>query len=143
MPSSSVHLRGKSGKLFAQLDKRLQAVANEAALAGCGFTVTTGYRSDADQLKAFKAGLSRAKPGQSPHNKTPARAFDFIPFPFTGWEGAAALEQFRVRARMFLAAGRKIGIPVIWGRDWDGDGDETDQTLMDAPHIELKGWKDL
>lgn len=140
MAASKVHLEGKSGKLFAELDPRLQRVANEAALAGCGFKVTTGYRNPADQLAAFKAGKSKAKPGQSPHNIKPARAFDFIPHPFTGWEDIA---QFRVRAAMFLGAGKKIGIPVTWGRDWDGDGDETDQTLMDAPHIELKGWKGL
>lgn len=133
-----IHQQGASGKLFAAVDPRLQSVANEAAKAGCGFKVTTGYRSSKEQQAKFEAGLSKAKPGQSPHNQKPARAFDFIPHPFTGWNDIAS---FRRCARAFIDAGKRLNIPVTWGRDWDGDGDETDQKLMDGPHIELKGWR--
>ena len=140
MTRSTIHREGNSGKLFAQLHPQLQLVADTAAEAGCSFKVTTGYRDPAAQQIAFDTGKSKARPGQSPHNKKPARAFDFIPHPFTGWNDITA---FRERAKMFRAAGEKVKHPVTWGRDWDGDGDETDQTLMDAPHIELKGWKTL
>ena len=32
-----------------------------------------------------------------------------------------------------------MGIPVVWGGDWDGDKDTSDNTLNDWVHFQLKG----
>lgn len=34
---------------------------------------------------------------------------------------------------------KKQGIPIVWGGDWDGDYDVTDNRLMDMAHYQLKG----
>lgn len=150
MTETPIHLLGPSGVRYQELDPRLQKVIDEAVKRGLTFKITCGYRNPAAQLAAYNAGKSKAKPGQSAHNRKPARAFDFIPHPFKGWgdtgtkaERLACIQDFRRCAYAFKEAGKAVGVPVTWGRDWDDDGDETDQKLMDAPHMQLTNWSNI
>jgi len=36
---------------------------------------------------------------------------------------------------------REIEPLVIWGGDWNSNGITTDERFPDAPHFELKSWK--
>ena len=38
---------------------------------------------------------------------------------------------------------KRLSIPVVWGGDWDGDGDKTDQKLYDPAHWELAFWSSM
>lgn len=136
--------------IYATLPKSLKAVCDKAALMGFDHHLIVGYRDAATQAAKFKAGLSKAKPGQSPHNVKPPKgplAFDFVFFPFVPRKGETDpwkdIPTFRAYGHGFVAAGHLIGIDLAWGGDWDSDGDETDQTLFDADHIELKNWRGI
>jgi len=34
-------------------------------------------------------------------------------------------------------AGQKLGVPIRWGADWDGDGQHTDHSFIDWVHFEI------
>lgn len=120
-----------------QLHPDLQLVANEA-IKTVDFTIIQGHRGEYDQNKAYAEGKSKAKFGSSAHNYLPAAAFDFIPYPFKGWEDKAGF--IRV-ARAIVAAGKKLGIPVRSGSDWNMNNNFNDENFVDTPHIELHPWR--
>lgn len=127
--------RSKSNLM--QLHPQLQRVAN-AAIATIDFTIICGYRGEYDQNKAFAEGMSKAKFGQSPHNFLASAAFDFIPFPFNGWDDRAGF--IRV-AKTIVACGKSMNIPVRSGSDWNMDGNFNNDKFIDTPHIELHPWR--
>lgn len=87
--------------------------------------------------------VTNAKWGESSHNSTPSKAADVIGYP-EGYEGKGAEEAFeeiftivqRIWKQM-AAEGLTKGYKLVWGGDWDGDGDRTDQTLGDSAHWEV------
>lgn len=135
------HRLGNSGVLYTLMHRRLQIVADRAGAMGYGFQIVVSYRDAVAQMAAFKAGKSKAKPGHSPHNFNPARAFDFIDHPFTGWNDIPA---FRAGAHVFSAAATLVGDDIVWGADWNDNGSEADEHgLRDFDHIELADWRRL
>ena len=38
---------------------------------------------------------------------------------------------------------KSLSIPIVWGGDWDGDGDKHDQKLYDPAHWELAFWRSM
>lgn len=89
-----------------------------------------GYRSGEDQEKAFKEGKSKAKPGESKHNKTPALAIDCVPDPdkdpkTISW---ADLSAFEFMCLTFESKAEELGIKIRLGRDF---------SFVDMPHVEL------
>ncbi|WP_080058978.1 M15 family metallopeptidase [Spirosoma aerolatum] len=78
-----------------------------------------------------KRRITNAKPGQSKHQVSPSKAFD-IGFTLNGqmvWDEV----NYNRAAQIVRAA-----FPdVIWGADWDGDGQTTDERLVDRPHFEV------
>lgn len=110
----------------------LQRVAHEA-IKYFDFTVYEGYRGPREQMQYLAEGKSRAQFGQSPHNYSPALAFDC--FPYTGpgrvqWDNAPLWED--LANAMFLAADA-VGVGIEWGGDWT--------TFVDKPHFQLKNWR--
>ncbi len=105
----------------------------ERAVGWQDCTVLCGYRGEADQEEAFRTGHSRARFGQSLHNRSPSAAIDVAPWP-VDWSD---------RGRFYLFAGRVLqladdmGIRIRYGGDWDQDGRTTDQKLDDLVHFEL------
>jgi len=103
------------------------------------FTIVWGFRSDQQQLDAFLSGNSQKKTGSLHQVKKDgmpfSQAIDFAPWVDGGipWKDTHA---FAVLGGMMIAAGAQLGIPVVYGGDWDMDGTTTDQSLMDWGHIQ-------
>ena len=107
----------------------LVKVANEA-IKTCDFTVICSYRGKEEQDAAFRAGKSRARFGQSPHNYKKSLAIDIVPHPLD-WNDLAAFERMGFA---FMSAADRLGVPIVWGRYFS--------TLVDYPHFELHNWND-
>ncbi len=107
------------------------------------FSIVWGYRNEEQQNKAFQLGNSDKEYPDSKHNHTDddgepmSLAFDFGPYIIglgIPWKDTHA---FAILGGMFIAIGRKLGIRVRYGGDWDMDGQTTDHKLKDWGHIEL------
>lgn len=138
------HFGDKSNERLHECDARLQIVLNEA-IKFMDFSVLCGYRDEKAQMAAYNAvpRLSNAKFGQSPHNFTPSRAVDIVPYP-VDWKNH---ERFAYLAGLVRGIGSMHNIAITWGHDWDGDGvlgkNDPDEKLLDMPHFELTNWKDM
>jgi peptidoglycan L-alanyl-D-glutamate endopeptidase CwlK len=133
MPSFSA----RSLKARAELHPELQKLV-DAAIKEIDFIILDAQRGRAEQERAFKAGNSKARFGQSAHNYIPAVALDICPNP-VDWNDAA---KFRAIAKVFMAAADKLDIPLRWGGDWDMDGDWKDERFLDWGHFELNPWRE-
>jgi len=116
----------------------LQAVMNEV-IRHFDYSIVCGHRGEAEQMKAFDGGLSKARWLQSPHNFTPSFAVDAVPHPID-WKDT---ERMAYGAGFIVMVGISKGISLTWGRDWDGDTDLKDQKFNDYPHFELKHWREM
>lgn len=99
-------------------------------------TILEGHRGKEAQNAAYEAGTSHLRWPDGEHNEMPSRAVDVAPYPVR-WEGDEALKRFHVLGGFMLATGLRMGIPLRWGGDWDGDFEYDDQRLHDLPHFEL------
>lgn len=78
--------------------------------------------------------ITNARPGQSSHNFTPARAFDVLlvnPDGTANWVDA----NYRHFAEYVKAAAAKLRVAVSQGAYW--------KTFVDLPHTELLNWKTI
>lgn len=133
MPSFSA----RSKKSRAELHPELQRLV-DTAIKEIDFVILDGTRGRAEQEKAFKAGYSKARFGQSAHNYVPAIALDICPYPIN-FDDAA---KFRAIAKVFMRVAKEKSIPVRWGGDWDMDGDWKDERFLDWGHFELNPWRE-
>lgn len=121
----------KSKELLAQLDPRLQCLANlMMSRQKIDFSIICGHRSKCEQNLAFVEGKSKVKFPYSKHNRTPSMAYDRVPYPIPlnaagewdaksqKWDELAALEQ---------QCAADIGIEIVNSIPWD------------RPHCEIKG----
>jgi peptidoglycan L-alanyl-D-glutamate endopeptidase CwlK len=118
----------KSAGILKRADPDLQRVANEA-IKEYDFSVICSVRSKQEQTRAYNAGKSRAKWGQSPHNFEPSLAIDIGPYPLD-WNDLAAFERL---GTVFLKHATKLGVSLEWGKHFTG--------LVDYPHFQLRDWK--
>jgi peptidoglycan L-alanyl-D-glutamate endopeptidase CwlK len=88
-------------------------------------TILCGYRGEEEQNKAYAEGKSKAKFGESPHNKQPSMAVDVMPYPID-WSDRKRLDQFVVVVKQVADS---IGVRVKWGGEFKG--------FFDGPHWEL------
>lgn len=126
----------------------LQELCNEA-LQIMNLTVLEGHRLTEDQLKKFRAGLSKVK--WSKHNETPSEAVDISPWPIPDKWGSAGpdrlfnIKEFKERAKFYYLGGIMMalayvrGISLRWGGNWDRDYevDFGDQSFDDLVHFEV------
>ena len=96
-------------------------------------TIIEGHRSNERQDSLFRQGSSKLRGGQSKHNSDPSMAVDVAPYPID-WQDR---ERFLIFGGFVLGMAAKMGIPLRWGGDWDGDGYTTDQNFHDMVHFEL------
>jgi len=122
----------------------IQKVMNEA-IKLFDFTIVCGTRTVEEQKKLYAQG--RTKPGikvtnidgvtkKSKHNHSPSQAVDIAP-----WVNGAIPwndnKKFDEMAKIVLECAKKLGIKIIWGADWDSDGNITEHKLIDRPHFEI------
>lgn len=60
-------------------------------------------------------------------------AVDLLPAPYD-WKATAPFDEV---ARAMRLASEVLGIPIRWGKDWDGDGRVGEKGESDSPHFEL------
>lgn len=112
------------------------------------FTITTGWRGQAEQNAAVLAGNSKTPWPTSKHNfmvagKPASLAVDFAPWfkdaPHIRW---TETEEFRFLAGFIIGIGTPIvepkGYRLRWGGDFDRDGDDHEGGFEDLPHIEIE-----
>lgn len=128
MPSFSQASKDK----LSTCDPQLQAVMNEA-IKYVNFSITCGYRDQAEQDKAFAEGKSQKKFPNGEHNKMPSRAVDVTPYP-CDWTDA---EAFTLLAGIIYGVACAMGVKLRLGADWDSDLNFKEHGFKDRPHVEL------
>jgi len=109
------------------------------------FSVVFGHRGKADQNKAEADGYSTKRWPDSEHNSVPSNAIDVLPYP-SGWPQKddpldikiAKWGQFYYMAGIIMQCAHDEGVELIWGNDWDGDGDFLETNFRDAAHFQRK-----
>lgn len=95
------------------------------------FTVLCGYRTEAEQNKAYDEGKSKLKFPKSRHNHLPSLAIDLAPYfseaPHIRWDDR---EAFAHLAGIIKGIAHKRGIPITWGGSW--------KKFPDYPHYQLE-----
>jgi len=102
--------------------KTFQTTNNDAHVAW-------GARGEKDQNDALKKGTSKAKWGESPHNFVPPLAIDLFRLTLTGAEWPASWFNTYVGPDVAKTA----------DLEWGG----TFPKFRDAPHVQIRNWKDL
>ena len=131
---------GTASKLrLASCDIRLQGILKEA-IRYVDFTVVWGHRGEEDQDMAFELGASHLKWPESKHNKLPSLAVDVAPYPklFSETDRVAEAAEFSFLAGILVGIAHTQGVTLVWGGDWNGNLDTTDQTLQDWGHLEIR-----
>lgn len=128
---------GRSSKAHLDtLDPRLQAILTEA-IKIMDFSVVCGHRSNTEQARLLKEGLTQVGPGASKHNTYPSLAMDVAPY-YPGdkirWRD---IEAMCMLYGIIKGIAHMQGVNVRWGGDWDMDNDRKDQTFDDVWHIEI------
>jgi peptidoglycan L-alanyl-D-glutamate endopeptidase CwlK len=124
----------KSKKLLSTCHSDIQKVMNEA-IKYTDFTIIEGARSLERQKELYSQGKSKIDgiKQKGKHNYNPSLAIDIAPYPID-WNDT---KRFFFLAGTVLAIAKSMGIDMVWGGDWDADGDYADQTFNDYPHFQL------
>jgi peptidoglycan LD-endopeptidase CwlK len=145
----------RSRAQLATCDSRIGIVFDDV-VEGYDCTFLQGARTPAEQAENVRKGVSKTLDSKHVTDESHplARAGDVAPFPLV-WPDesflAALTPELRARIRTYVhqvgrfyhfagyvkARARALGIPLIWGGDWDNDGDFTDQRFDDLDHFEL------
>jgi len=97
-------------------------------------SILCGFRRKEEQDEAFNNGKSKVQWPNSKHNVLPSNAVDVAPYP-VAWFGT---NRFFFLAGLIKGIGWMKGYSVVWGADWDDNGDFTDQTFNDYGHFEVE-----
>ena len=85
------------------------------------------------EVVTYKDGVEKL----SRHNVFPSEGIDLIPYP-VDWKDTIRISYFAGRVMQKAA---DMGVPLVWGGDWDDDTEVKDQSLMDLVHFQLKRTK--
>ncbi|RLI49790.1 M15 family peptidase [Candidatus Bathyarchaeota archaeon] len=122
----------KSQQKIATCHPDLQDILDEA-IKIVDFTVLCGHRGEEEQNEYFHSGRSKVQYPNSKHNQMPSVAVDIAPYPID-WNN---IERFAQLGGIIKGIAHTKGVKIRCGFDWDCDGDITDHSFMDWPHIEL------
>ena len=130
-------------------DEKIQRVFKRV-IQEFDFTVTCGHRTKGEQLQLFKQGRTLTngewiKTGKTvtnidgykkigKHNYYPSKAIDICPYPID-WND---LGRFKDLHKVVMRVASEEWVELVWGADWDSDGDIAEHSLQDYPHYELK-----
>jgi peptidoglycan L-alanyl-D-glutamate endopeptidase CwlK len=117
----------------------LQVLLNYA-IKTFDFTVTEGFRNEADQNKAYASGNSKVRWPNGKHNTKPSLAVDIYPYPINFddeklqlWFGGYILGLAQI-----LKDEGKIKHSIRWGGSWNGLGKlNSGNMLNDLGHFEV------
>jgi peptidoglycan L-alanyl-D-glutamate endopeptidase CwlK len=110
------------------IDPRLTLIIGYVLAEGkVDFTVTEGLRSAERQQKLYAEGKSQRDGIHKKSYHQSGRAFDFIPYPFKGWED---IESFKKVGEELKKAASKFGFEYQYGGDW--------HSFKDYPHFQIK-----
>lgn len=129
----------KSKDKLKQAHPQLQQLFNEV-IKYYDCAILESIRTEEQQNRYFKTGLSKLKYPNSRHNVVPpevfSRAVDVVPYEGKGpdWR----IDQCIHFGGFVKGIAATLGISIRWGGDWDGDNDVNDQTFNDLVHFELK-----
>ena len=134
MPSFSKVSKAK----LATCHPELQLLFNEV-IKTHDCTITQGFRGKFDQDLAFEHGFSKLRWPKSKHNRTPAMAADVIPWPVDYNDRPRFIEfaKFVLVTAKQLKGNGKMKFDVIWGGDFNNNGNLSDDTFCDYPHYQL------
>lgn len=108
-------------------------LANEI-IAYTDCSVICGFRTEKEQKEARLKGKSQVHFPDSKHNEYPSAAIDLAPYPID-WSD---IRRFYYFGGYVVGVAQRLGIPLRWGGDWDGDFQVKDQNFNDLVHFELK-----
>ena len=114
------------------VDPRLVAIAHEV-IEFYDFAVTTGWRGEEAQNRAFAERKSKKRWPHGRHNAVPSMALDVEPYPIDYDDE----KRYSFLAGLFTAIGHTRGVRLRWGGDWDSDGLTKDQKFHDLAHVEI------
>ena len=125
----------KSYKEYLGCHPDLQWLLDEL-LQDVDISIIQGHRGKEEQNYYFDIGTSKVRWPYGSHNSNPSRAVDIQPHPRPSSEinMAPALGYIAGRA---VEIGKKRNLEVIWGGDWNHNGDLTDQSFDDLFHLEI------
>ena len=119
----------------------VRVVTLAITLTKVDFKVIEGVRTPERQRELYAQG--RTKPGpvvtwtlNSNHFRQRdgfGHAVDLLPAPYD-WKATAPFDEV---ARAMRQASAVLGVPIRWGKDWDGDGRVGEKGESDSPHFEL------
>lgn len=107
------------------------------------FSIISGVRTIEQQEKLVEKGVSKTM--RSKHliqSDGYGHAVDLAPYPLS-WNKVnhnhwSEIIRFGVLAGLMKSIAKEQGLTLIWGCDWDNDGQTLDHTFFDAPHFELR-----
>ncbi len=99
-------------------------------------TIVWGHRNKAEQ-NGIDPRFTNARWPSSYHNAEPSEAVDFAPL-VNGKIPWADTKLFAYIAGIIYAAAVLEDVELVWGCDFDNDGDTTDQSLADVGHFQRK-----
>lgn len=127
----------KSRENLKGIHPSLVRVVEEAIkLTPIDFRVTEGLRTFDRQRELFRDGKSKTM--NSRHLL--GYAVDVFPLGVADvWNrrNPATKAAWLAVAEAFYEAGRVVGVPVVWGGDFNGDGPDVGNDGWDWPHFEL------
>ena len=121
--SSLTHLK----KVHPDLRAVMMEAKNRAEI---DFDISCGWRSQADQMKAYKAGRSQLDgyKHKSKHNYIPARAVDIYAYT-DDFKTDYDQKKMIYLASVIMDVADDMDIKIEWGGAWED--------FPDAPHFEL------
>ena len=84
--------------------------------------------------------MCKAEWPYSKHNRLPSHAVDIAPWPIPdnwGADNPKELAKFYMLAGVIKAIACKYDVKVVWGGDWNGDGNFKDNRFDDLVHFQL------
>lgn len=117
---------------MATCDERLQRVFHEV-IKHFDCKIIEGHRGEALQHLYFTQGKSKLDWPHGKHNRLPSQAVDVMPCPINWFDKERNCYFFG----FVMGIATSMGIPIIWGHDWNRNNDLNDQSFIDTPHVEL------
>lgn len=106
-----------------------QQIVQRMETMGYPSRIYTLYRTPAEQTKAYKAGRSKAKPYQSPHQFL--EAVDIV-HKLLYWE--APPEYWDALALCVREVAKQFNVELEHGHTWK---------FVDSAHVEIRSWRDV